>query len=99
MKSNLTSVICFIQHPLLSDSQGIIQRARRFDEEGPRTVGIITNPDLINAGTEARITWLAKNCDRTKLTIGFFVLKHPSPTELQAKMTLEERRRKGLFFH
>lgn len=40
------------------DTQGIIQRARRFDENGLRTVGIITKPDLINAGTEARIARL-----------------------------------------
>lgn len=33
------------------DTQGIIQRARRFDADGLRTVGIITKPDLINAGT------------------------------------------------
>lgn len=82
------------------DTQGIIQRARRFDENGLRTVGIITKPDLINAGTEARIARLAKNHDRTKLTLGFFVLKNPSPTELKAGMTLEERRRAELaYFH
>ncbi|KAJ6132636.1 Dynamin [Penicillium samsonianum] len=75
------------------DTQGIIQRARRFDEDGLRTVGIITKPDLINAGTEARIARLANNCDRTKLRLGFFVLKNPSPTELKAGITTEERRR------
>lgn len=80
------------------DTQGIIQRARRFDEDGLRTVGIITKPDLINAGTEARITRLANNCDRTKLTLGFFVLKNPSPTELKAGMTTEERHRMELAY-
>ncbi|KAJ5210048.1 Dynamin [Penicillium cf. griseofulvum] len=75
------------------DTQGILQRARRFDEGGLRTIGIITKPDLINTGTEARITRLANNCDRTKLTLGFFVLKNPSPTELKAGMTTEERRK------
>ncbi|KAJ6020128.1 Dynamin [Penicillium canescens] len=80
------------------DTQGIIQRARRFDEDGIRTVGIITKPDLINAGTEARIARLAKNCDRTKLTLGFFILKNPSPTELKAGMTTEERRKTELAY-
>lgn len=80
------------------DTQGIIQRARRFDKDGLRTVGIITKPDLINAGTEARITRLANNCDRTKLTLGFFVLKNPSPTELKAGMTTEERHRMELAY-
>ncbi|KAJ6102633.1 Dynamin [Penicillium sp. IBT 16267x] len=80
------------------DTQGIIQRARRFDEDGLRTVGIITKPDLINAGIEARIARLAKNCDRTKLTLGFFILKNPSPTELKAGMTIEERRKVELAY-
>ncbi|KAJ5919650.1 Dynamin [Penicillium verhagenii] len=80
------------------DTQGIIQRARRFDADGLRTVGIITKPDLINAGTESRIARLAKNCDRTKLTLGFFILKNPSPTELKAGMTSEERRQKEVAY-
>ncbi|KAJ5517899.1 Dynamin [Penicillium expansum] len=75
------------------DTQGIIQRARRFDEDGLRTISIITKPDPINLGTEARIARLAKNCERTKLTLGLFILKNPSPTELKAGMTTEERRK------
>ncbi|KAJ5865192.1 uncharacterized protein N7529_007108 [Penicillium soppii] len=39
--------------------KGIIQRARHFDEDGLRTVGIITKLNPINTGTEARITRLA----------------------------------------
>lgn len=68
-------------------TQGIIQRARGFDEDSPRTVRIITKLDLIDAGTEVRITRLANNCDRIKLTLGLFVLKSPSQTELKAGMT------------
>lgn len=43
---------------------------------------------------------LGWNRDRTKLNLGFFLLKNPSPTELNAGMTLEERRRAELaYFH
>jgi len=41
------------------DTQSIIQRARRFDKDGLRTVGIIAKPDLINDGTEPRVAKLA----------------------------------------
>lgn len=34
------------------DTQGILQRARHFNKVGLRTLGVITKPDLINAGTE-----------------------------------------------
>ncbi|KAJ6118893.1 Dynamin [Penicillium samsonianum] len=47
---------------------------------------MITKLNLINAGTEARITRLANSCGRTKLTLGLFVLKTPSPTELKAEI-------------
>ena len=53
-------------------NQGIIQKTRRFDQAGERTVGIITKPDLINEGTQKRISLLAKNEDTTELKLGFF---------------------------
>jgi hypothetical protein len=63
-------------------NQPIIQKSRSFDKGGQRTVGIITKPDLINAGTEKRITLLTKNQDTTKLKLGFFLVKNPTPIEL-----------------
>lgn len=80
------------------DTQGILQRARHFDKAGLRTVGVITKPDLINAGTESRITRVAKNLDGAKLNLGFFLLKNPSPAELEAGTTLPERRKVELEF-
>lgn len=81
-----------------ADTQGIIQRARRFDKTGVRTVGIITKPDLINAGTESRVARLANNHDRTKLKLGFFILKNPNPTELKAGVSLANRRKTELAY-
>lgn len=75
------------------DTQGIIQRARHHDTDGVRTVGIITKPDLINAGTEQRVARLAKNMDRTKLNLGFFLLKNPAPAELLRGITPHARQR------
>ncbi|EAW11456.1 putative dynamin GTPase [Aspergillus clavatus NRRL 1] len=80
------------------DTQGIIQRARHFDKAGYRTVGIITKPDLINAGTESRVARLAKNLDGTKLNLGFFLLKNPTPAQLEKGITLAERRKAELEF-
>ncbi|KAL4889259.1 hypothetical protein BDV59DRAFT_119950 [Aspergillus ambiguus] len=74
------------------DTQSIIQRSRRFDKDGLRTVGIITKPDLINNGTEARVARLANNADRTKLRLEFFLLKNPRPVDLEKSITMVERR-------
>ena len=72
-------------------NQGIIQKSRRVDTAGQRTVGVITKPDLINQGTEKRITLLAKNLDTTKLKLGYFLVKNPTPTELAIGITAEQR--------
>lgn len=80
------------------DTQGIIQRARKFDKAGERTVGIITKPDLINKGTESRVANLAKNMDRVKLKLGFFILKNPSPCELREGTSRERRQQQEAEF-
>ncbi|RHZ51201.1 hypothetical protein CDV55_100581, partial [Aspergillus turcosus] len=86
--------------PASSDvqTQRIIQRARHYDKAGLRTVGIITKPDLINAGTESRVARLAKNLDSTRLNLGFFVVKNPSPAQLEKGITHSERRKLELEF-
>ncbi|KAF9892695.1 hypothetical protein FE257_001097 [Aspergillus nanangensis] len=73
------------------DTQSIIQRARCYDKEGLRTVGIITKPDLINDGAETRVARLANNADRTKLNLGFFLLRNPRPIDLERGMSTVER--------
>ena len=61
LKSSRTIILAVVQANNDIDTQGIIQRARKFDVTGERTVGIITKPDLINKGTEARVVSLARN--------------------------------------
>ena len=55
-------------------------------------MGIITKPDLINEGTERRIARLAKNEDTTKLRLGFFLVRNPTPSELAGAITSTQRR-------
>ena len=82
-------------------NQPIIQKSRSYDKAGQRTVGIITKPDLINAGTEKRIALLAKNQDTTKLKLGFFIVKNPTPMELEDGITSDQRKttRCAIFSH
>lgn len=53
---------------------------------------------MINKGTEQRIALLAKNQDTTKLKLGYFLLKNPSPEQLKEGISLDERKRKELEF-
>jgi len=82
LESSKTIILAVVQANNDIANQGIIQRARKFDRDGQRTVGIITKPELINKGTEGRIALLAKNEDTTRLKLGFFLLKNPSPSQL-----------------
>lgn len=88
-----TIILAVVQASNDIANQGIIQKSRRFDKKGQRTVGIITKPDLINVGTEKRIALLAKNQDTTKLKLGFFLVKNPTPKELAQGISVEQRER------
>jgi GTPase SAR1 family protein len=98
LESSRTIILAVVQANNDIANQGIIQRARKFDKAGQRTVGIITKPDLINKGTEGRIALLAKNEDTTKLQLGYFLLKNPSPSQLDAGISLSDRKRLELEF-
>ncbi|KAB8239932.1 P-loop containing nucleoside triphosphate hydrolase protein [Aspergillus flavus] len=93
LENSRTIILAVVPASSDVDTQSIIQRARRFDKDGLRTVGIITKPDLINDGTEARVARLANNADRTKLKLGFFLLRNPRPLDLEKGMTMIERRK------
>ena len=93
VKNPRTIILAVVQAGNDIANQGIIQKSRCFDKLGHRTVGIITKPDLINQGTEKRIALLAKNLDTTKLKLGYFLVKNPTPTELSHGITFEQRQR------
>lgn len=98
LESSRTIILAVVPASNDIDTQGIIQRARIFDKAGVRTVGIITKPDLINEGTEPRVASLAKNMDRVKLKLGFFLLKNPSPLDISKGLSWEERQRQETRF-
>ncbi|TDZ34310.1 Interferon-induced GTP-binding protein Mx1 [Colletotrichum spinosum] len=84
LSSTRTIILAVVQAGNDIANQGIIKIARKHDPDGQRTVGIITKPDLINVGTEAKLANIAKNNDSIKLKLGFFLLKNPSPAEMKA---------------
>ncbi|KAJ5096674.1 dynamin GTPase [Penicillium angulare] len=93
LESSRTIILTVVPASSNVDTQDIIQKARRYDRDGMRTVRIITKPDLINAGTKQRVARLAKNMDRTKLNLGFFLLKNPTPAELREGLSPAARKR------
>jgi GTPase SAR1 family protein len=98
LRDSRTIILAVVQATNDIANQSIIRRARKFDMDGQRTVGIITKADLINKGTEGRIARLAKNEDTIKLKLGFYLLKNPSPSQLVLGMSRSEQIREELEF-
>ncbi|KAF5120275.1 Interferon-induced GTP-binding protein Mx [Metarhizium anisopliae] len=98
LESSRTIILAVLQASNDMANQAIIKLARRHDPDGQRTVGIITKPDLINEGAEAKIALVAKNQDAIKLKLGFFLVKNPSPSELNEGFNMETRSRRELRF-
>lgn len=71
-------------------NQPILNKVRRFDPKGERTLGIITKPDRLPPGsdTENGFLRLAKNED-IFFTLGWHVLKNRSFEE--AQLSIQER--------
>lgn len=98
LKNPRTIILAVVQAGNDIANQGIIRKSREFDVDGERTVGIITKPDLINDGSEKRIALLARNQDTTKLKLGCFLLKTPSPSELDSQIDAKGRESRELSF-
>lgn len=93
-----TIILAIVQASNDIANQSIIHKSKEFDKLGQRTVGVITKPDLINKGTEGRIALLAKNQDTTKLQLGFYILKNPTPEEMKQSITAQQRSSNAINF-
>lgn len=98
LQSSRTIILAVLQAGNDMANQPIIKLARKHDPDGQRTVGIITKPDLINEGAEPRIALVARNEDSIKLKLGFFLLKNPTPLELENGISTETRSTRELQF-
>mmetsp|Transcript_21901 Transcript_21901/g.65671 ORF Transcript_21901/g.65671 Transcript_21901/m.65671 type:complete len:750 (+) Transcript_21901:40-2289(+) len=64
----------------------ILERAQRVDPQGERTLGILTKPDLIDAGNEEEVVAVLNNI-RKPLKLGYIMVKNRSQSQSQTKMS------------
>lgn len=57
-----------------------MKKPKKFDNGSEGTIRIITKPNLINDGTQARIAALSTNEDTAKLKLAFIMDRNPSTT-------------------
>ena len=69
----------------------ILERARRVDPGGERTVGVLTKPDLIGPGNEEEVMQTLRNV-RKPLKLGYVMVKNRSQAQVSANMGHAEAR-------
>ncbi|KAK6810758.1 hypothetical protein RU639_013520 [Aspergillus parasiticus] len=63
-------------------TQEIIEMARELDQDGERTLGVITKPDLVDKGAEAKIIDLIEGKEM-HMKLGWVILRNLGQKELQ----------------
>ncbi|KAJ3297651.1 hypothetical protein HK104_000284 [Borealophlyctis nickersoniae] len=79
------------------ENQAIVRMAREVDPYGLRTLGVLTKPDTIEAGTHDR--WIQVLLGHQfPLQLGYWVVKNPSKIDLDRNITFEDARKKEIQF-
>ncbi|KAL7752504.1 hypothetical protein RI367_002038 [Sorochytrium milnesiophthora] len=64
----------------------VLSKAAKYDPDGQRTMGVVTKPDLMDAGTE-RIALSMLNGTYKKLRLGYHIVRNRNYEEVMANMT------------
>ncbi|KAJ3104555.1 hypothetical protein HDU97_009067 [Phlyctochytrium planicorne] len=75
------------------DNQAIVHMAKDVDPIGVRTIGVLTKPDTIEAGTHDRWLQILLGHSYT-LKLGYWMVKNPSKADLDRKIGFDEARAK-----
>jgi hypothetical protein len=67
-------------------TQEILTMAEEADEDGHRTLGVLTKPDLVDSGAEAPVIDLIEG-RKHKLTLGWCIVRNPGQKQLQSSST------------
>ena len=67
-------------------TQEILEMAKEVDDDGHRTLGVLTKPDLVDQGAEASVLDLV-NRQRHKLTLGWCIVRNPGQQQLDSPQT------------
>jgi GTPase SAR1 family protein len=94
MKSSRTIILAVVGGNNDFVHQTVLNRARQFDPDGSRTIGVLTKPDLTGTiGLEDKFIALVNNEDPlNRFKLGWYVLLNPGPTELW--LSREQRQQK-----
>ncbi|KAI9096930.1 P-loop containing nucleoside triphosphate hydrolase protein [Phlyctochytrium arcticum] len=74
------------------DNQAIVHMAKEVDPHGMRTLGVLTKPDTVEAGTHDR--WLQIMLGQAyHLKLGYWMIKNPTKADLDHGVSFDEARK------
>ena len=73
----------------------ILERAKKQDKTGDRTIGVLTKPDLVDRGGEDEVLAVLENV-RKPLQLGYVMVKNRSQEQIIDGMSLDEAKRAEL---
>jgi hypothetical protein len=77
-------------------TQEILTMAEEVDEEGIRTLGVLTKPDLVDAGAEKPVIELVQGV-KHKLELGWYILRNPGQKDIENSSTNRDAIEKSFF--
>lgn len=81
MDNSRSVILCVCAANIDVANQEILDMASDIDEEGKRTLGILTKPDLVDHGAEQDVMDLVED-RKHKLNLGWHLVKNPSQQQL-----------------
>ena len=91
LKKPRTCILAVIPANIDIATSEILQRAKKVDPSGSRTIGVLTKPDLVDKGGEGEVLEVLRNV-RLPLQNGYFMLKNRSQEELTRNISFEKAR-------
>eukprot|EP00752_Nemacystus_decipiens_P009127 g8151.t1 len=89
LRSERTIILAIVPSNQDVATVDILERAKKVDPSGKRTIGVLTKPDLINPGGEAEVLEVLSN-NRKPLKLGYVMVKNRNQLQLREGVSLKE---------
>jgi hypothetical protein len=89
MKKSRTIILAVLPSNQDIATTSVLQDASQYDPNGERTLGVLTKPDLIDKGGEAKVADVLANETRP-LRYGYIMVHNPSQDDLNRNISAEE---------
>lgn len=99
IKSDTSIIVIAINMSDDLQNQAAVSIARKVDPNGHRTIGVLTKADRLEKGNELDWLKLLRGETDSRLSLGYFVTRQPTPEELASEISFVDVRKKEKDFY